>query len=83
MESGTMIREVTRKDIPACVELIKNSFMTVADEYGFTAENAPRFTAFAISEDRLCRHVEKEHRPGSVELSDKKGEHKNELAEGK
>ena len=58
-----MIREVTRKDIPACVELIRNSFMTVADEYGFTAENAPRFNAFAISEDRLCWHMEKEHRP--------------------
>ena len=58
-----MIREVTRKDISQCVELIRNSFMTVADEYGFTEENAPRFTAFAISEDRLYWHMEKEHRP--------------------
>ncbi|MBR5678141.1 MAG: hypothetical protein IKX20_08375 [Paludibacteraceae bacterium] len=58
-----MIREVTRKDIPNCVELIRDSFMTVADEYGFTAENEPRFTAFAISEDRLYWHMEKEHRP--------------------
>ena len=63
VEAKTMIREVTRKDIPACVELIRNSFMTVADEYGFTAENAPRFTAFAISEDRLRWHMEREHRP--------------------
>ncbi len=31
-----MIREATHKDISECVELIRNSFMTVADEYGFT-----------------------------------------------
>ena len=48
-----MIREVHREDIPACVNLIKQSFMTVADELGFTEENAPRFTAFAINEERL------------------------------
>ena len=58
-----MIREAKREDIPACVKLIRSSFMTVADEYGFTEENAPRFTAFAISEDRLYRHLDEEHRP--------------------
>ena len=36
--------------------------MTVADEYGITKENAPRFTAFAISDDRLYWHMDKEHR---------------------
>ena len=34
-----MIREVHREDIPACVNLIKQSFKTVADELGFTEEN--------------------------------------------
>jgi len=58
-----MIREVRRKDIPACVNLIKQSFMTVADEFGFTEENAPRFTAFATSEERLLWHLDGEHRP--------------------
>jgi len=43
-----MIREVRREDIPACVDLIRRSFMTVADAFDFTEENAPRFTAFAI-----------------------------------
>ena len=44
-----MIRKVKREDIPVCIKIIKNSFMTVAEELGFTVENAPRFTAFAIS----------------------------------
>ena len=57
-----MIREVCRDEIPACVELIKKSFMTVADEYGFTEENAPRFTAFATTEERLIWQMEGEHR---------------------
>ena len=58
-----MIREVKREDIPTCVDLIRSSFMTVADEYGITKENAPRFTAFAISDDRLYWHMDQEHRP--------------------
>ncbi len=37
--------------------------MTVADEYGFTEENAPRFTAFATMQDRLYWHMDGEHRP--------------------
>ena len=58
-----MIKEVRREDIPACVSLIKQSFMTVADEFGFTEENAPRFTAFATTEERLLWHMDREHRP--------------------
>ena len=48
-----MIREVKREDIRDCVNIIRQSFITVADEFGFTPENAPRFTAFATTEDRL------------------------------
>ncbi len=58
-----MIREVKREDIPQCAELIKKSFMTVADEFGFTPENAPRFTAFATTGERLIWHMDEEHRP--------------------
>ena len=58
-----MIREVHREDIPACVNLIKQSFKTVADELGFTEENAPRFTAFAINEERLLWQFDNENRP--------------------
>ena len=52
-EAKNMIREIDRNEIPECVSVIRDSFMTVADMLGFTAENAPRFTAFAISDDRL------------------------------
>jgi len=58
-----MIREVRREEIPACVELIKKSFMTVADEFGFTEENAPRFTAYATTTERLFWQIDNEHRP--------------------
>lgn len=57
-----MIREINRNDIPECVEIIKKSFKTVADEFGFTVENAPRFTAFATTEDRLNWQIDNEHR---------------------
>ena len=58
-----VIREVKREDIPVCASLIKKSFKTVADEYGFTEENAPRFTAFATTDERLYWHMDGEHRP--------------------
>ena len=57
-----MIREVRREDLSACADLIRKSFQTVADEFGFTRENAPRFTAFATTEERLIRHMDGEHR---------------------
>ena len=58
-----MIREIALSDIPKCVELIKNAFMTVANEFNITKENAPRFTAFAITEERLLWQYNNEHRP--------------------
>ena len=58
-----MIKEVAEKDIAECVKVIRESFSTVAIEFGFTVENAPRFTAFATTEERLEWHLAKEHRP--------------------
>lgn len=57
-----MIQAISKKEISNCVEVICKSFMTVADEFGFTIENAPRFTAFATIEDRLIYHLEQEKR---------------------
>lgn len=48
-----MIRPMETEDIDRCVQVIRDSFMTVADTFGFTRENAPRFTAFATSIERL------------------------------
>ena len=58
-----MIKEVNEHDIPECVKIIKESFITVANELGFTVENAPKFPAFATTEDKLKWQLLGEHRP--------------------
>ena len=57
-----MIRKVNREDIPECVRVIRRSHQTVADQFGFTEENAPRYVAFATDENRLIWQMEQEHR---------------------
>lgn len=57
------IRHMSLEEIPECVRVIRNAFKTVADEFGFTEANAPRFTAFATDEGRLWYHFCKEKRP--------------------
>ena len=57
------IRAMAAGDIPECVTVIRKAFKTVADEFGFTEENAPRFTAFATDEGRLTYHLLVEKRP--------------------
>ena len=65
-----MIRKAERADLPACVDVIRKSFRTVADEFGFTEENAPRFTAFATTEERLAWQMDGEHRLMYVDEED-------------
>ena len=57
------IKEVQQNELNECVKVIRESFQTVADELGFTDENAPRFTAFATTEERLNWHLHGENRP--------------------
>ena len=57
-----MIREIRREEIPECVRVIRRSFQTVADEFGFTPENAPRFVAFSTDENRLLWQKDQQHR---------------------
>lgn len=57
------IRRITRKDIPRCAEVIKESFLTVARELGLKKETSPRFTGFSISEERLYYQFDAEKRP--------------------
>ena len=52
-----MIREIHREDIPACAAVIRAAFLTVARAYGITRENAPRFTAFSVTEETLLRRM--------------------------
>ncbi len=58
-----MIKAVVPEKIPECVNVIRTSFLTVADQLGFTVENAPGFTAFATTEDRLNYQYHVEKRP--------------------
>ena len=61
--SKSGIKEINRNDIPECVKVIKESFMTVADELGFTAENAPMYVAFATNDEKLFSQFDNEQRP--------------------
>ena len=58
-----MIKQIKKENIPECAKVIRESFLTVAEEFGITPENAPRFTAFAVTEDRLYWQFDSEHRP--------------------
>lgn len=54
---------VEREDIPECVRVIRESFMTVADEFGYNPQSSPLFTGFLISEERLYHQFDVEKRP--------------------
>lgn len=58
-----MIKAIEQEHIGECVCVIRESFGTVAKEFGFTQQNAPRFTAFATDENRIHRHFLVERRP--------------------
>ena len=62
-----MIRKIRREEVPASVRIIRNSHQTVADAFGITVENAPRYVAFATDENRLFWHMDSEHRLMFVE----------------
>lgn len=66
------IKKIGEKEIPECVSVIRKSFKTVADQFGFTQENAPRFTAFATTEGRLLWQLNEEHRPMYAYFNDGK-----------
>ena len=66
------IREMEMEEIPECVNVIRAAFKTVADELGFTRENAPRFTAFATDDTRLQYQFLVEHKPMYVYLHEGK-----------
>lgn len=59
----SVIKQISETDIFECVNVIKESFLTVANEFGITMENAPRFTAFATTRERLWWQLIEEHRP--------------------
>ena len=58
-----MIRAITKEDIPECVNVIRTSFLTVAEEFDITPENSPHFTAFATDEAKVLFWMDEQHRP--------------------
>ncbi|MBR6403481.1 MAG: GNAT family N-acetyltransferase [Eubacterium sp.] len=58
-----MIRELTENDFDDAISVICNSFMTVAEEFNITKENAPAFTAFATDKSKLRTWMFEQHRP--------------------
>ncbi len=58
-----MIKAIKQDNIVDCVSVIRDSFITVAKEFGITEQNAPRFTAFATDANRIDWHLNEEHRP--------------------
>ncbi len=40
------ISKVTKENLPECLDVIHQSFATVADEFGLTKENCPKHTGF-------------------------------------
>jgi ribosomal protein S18 acetylase RimI-like enzyme len=48
-----MIKQIQISEFPVVAEMIRESFMTVAEELNLTPENCPRHTAFIISPERL------------------------------
>ena len=65
-----MIREIVRSEIPECAALIRESFLTVANEFNFTQTNAPGFTAFSTNNDRLYWQYDNENRKMFAFLSE-------------
>lgn len=67
-EQPDIIRNMSMEEIPDCVKVIRAAFKTVADKFGFTEANAPRFTAFATDENRIRYQFCVERRPMYVYL---------------
>lgn len=57
-----MIKQIEQDELEKCVKLIRESFLTVAKDFAFTEENAPRFTAFVTTYSRLEQQFNDEHR---------------------
>ena len=56
-----MIRKIKETETEAFAELIRRSFLTVADEFGLTKENAPRFSAFGPDGEHLAKQLSEGH----------------------
>ncbi|MGN1328665.1 MAG: GNAT family N-acetyltransferase [Eubacterium sp.] len=49
-----VIRKIKENEIEKCVNLIKESFLTVASEFNITQDNAPKYVAFSTTVQKLA-----------------------------
>ena len=52
-----MIQEIKKEDIPQCVEVIRKSFATVANEFVISDDYCFSFTVVATDEGRIEWHM--------------------------
>lgn len=57
-----MIKGIEYKDIYKCVNVIRESFITIAEQFRITVENAPAFTAFSTTDKKLKDQFQDENR---------------------
>lgn len=53
-----MIKQVITDDLAVCVEVIKESFTTVAEEFNITRESSPCYVAYSVTEEKLKEQLE-------------------------
>ena len=46
LRNSSTIREIAQHDLHECLDVIHQSFQTVADEFGLTQQNCPKHTSF-------------------------------------
>ncbi|MCL2163674.1 MAG: GNAT family N-acetyltransferase [Oscillospiraceae bacterium] len=51
-----VIRQLDTSDLPLAVEVIRESFATVAKDLGLTEQNCPKFVGFITTTERLLTH---------------------------
>ncbi|MCL2696771.1 MAG: GNAT family N-acetyltransferase [Oscillospiraceae bacterium] len=52
------VKEITRDEVPASAEIIRQSFRTVADEFGINEENTPTHGTF-LKDEKLLENFDR------------------------
>lgn len=58
MENKVQIKQLSLFELPFAAKMIRESFMTVAKEFGITVDNCPKYTGFITNIERLQTHLE-------------------------
>lgn len=53
-----MIRKVDISELNICAEVIKESFLPVANEFNITKENSPNYVAFTVNTEKLKKQYD-------------------------